>query len=166
MRLGHRRRALPVIGLVALAITSACTRSVDVTTQVKVVDVTTGWFDAGIVEGSKNKLVPTVQFQLQNVSTQPVQSVQINAVFRVVGDQDEFGSAYTRGIGPDGLAPGASTAPIVLRSQLGYTGEQPRTEMLQNSQFKDFRVEIFGKHGSQQWVKISESTIKRQLLTR
>lgn len=168
--MGHKpramRRAVPAIGLAALVITAACTRSVDVTTQVKVVDVTTGWFDAGIVEGSKNKLVPTAQFQLQNVSTQPVQSVQINAVFRRAGEQEEWGSAFTRGIDANGLAPGAKTPPIVLRAQLGYTGEQPRAEMLQNSQFQDARVEIFGKYGSQQWVKIFESPVTRQLLLR
>jgi hypothetical protein len=37
--------------------------------------------------------------------------------------------------------------------------------MLQNSQFVDARVEIFGKHGRRQWVKIGEYQIDRQLLT-
>ena len=169
MRMGHGprvvRRALPGIGLAALVIASSCTGSVDVKTQLNVIEVTTGWFDAGIVEG-KNKLVPTIQFLLQNVSTRPVRSVQVNAVFRRAGEEEEWGSAFTRGIGPDGLAPSAATPPIVLRSQLGYTGEQPRAEMLQNSQFQDARVEIFAKHGSDQWVKIFETPIKRQLLTR
>jgi hypothetical protein len=145
---------------------AGCSSNVDVKAQLKAAEVTTGWFDAGIVEGSKNKLVPTVQFQLQNVSTQPVASVQVNAVFRLVNEQEEWGSAFARGIGPDGLGPGSSTAPIVLRSQLGYTGEQPRAELLQHSQFKDAKVEIFAKYGSQQWVKIHETPVKRQLLTR
>ena len=165
MRIGLRTRWRPVAAVI-LAASVGCFASVDVKTQLKVTEVTTGWFDAGIVEGSKNKLVPTVQFQLQNVGTTPVKSVQVNAVFRLVNDQEEWGSAFARGIGPEGLAAGASTPPIVLRSQLGYTGEQPRAELLQHSEFKDAKVEIFAKHGSQQWVKIHEVPVKRQLLTR
>jgi hypothetical protein len=37
--------------------------------------------------------------------------------------------------------------------------------MLQNKEFVDARVQIFGKHGSRNWVKIGEYTIDRQLLT-
>ncbi len=35
-----------------------------------------------------------------------------------------------------------------MRSTLGYTGEQPRMQMLQNKEFVDARVEIFLKQGS------------------
>jgi hypothetical protein len=48
-----------------------------------------------------------------------------------------------RAIGPEGLPPGKSTPVMVLTSNLGYTGEQPRLDMFQNSQFVDARVEIF-----------------------
>ena len=37
--------------------------------------------------------------------------------------------------------------------------------MLQNREFVDAKVEIFGKHGSRLWVKLGEFTIDRQLLT-
>jgi hypothetical protein len=37
--------------------------------------------------------------------------------------------------------------------------------MLQNKEFVDARVEIFGKHGSRNWVKMGEYPIDRQLLT-
>ena len=53
-----------------------------------------------------------------------------------------------------------------MRAQQGYTGTQPRLTMLQNAQFVDFKVEIFGKHGSATWAKLGEFPIKRQLLTR
>jgi len=38
--------------------------------------------------------------------------------------------------------------------------------MLQNTQFVDFKVEVFGKHASATWVKLGEFPIARQLLTR
>ena len=60
---------------------------------------------------------------------------------------------------------GVAGGKIVLRSGLGYTGEEPRTQMLQNSQFVDAKVEIFLKQGSRVWAKLAEFPIERQLLT-
>ena len=77
----------------------------------------------------------------------------------------ELGSKLVRGIDSDGLAAGQFVGPYTLQSDLGYTGEQPRVEMLQHEVFKDAQVEIFAKHGSDQWVKLSgEFKIDRQLL--
>ena len=156
----------PAVFLVLLAsMASGCGPRVDVKQALQVTDVLTGWYDAGIVEGGKNKLVPRVSFKVKNVSPDTVASIQFNAVFRVVGDVQELGSMFVRGIGPDGLAPGQSTETYSLQSALGYTGEQPRTQMLQHEQFQDAQVEIFAKPGSGQWVKLAEHKIDRQLLT-
>ena len=56
-------------------------------------------------------------------------------------------------------------AELVLRSGLGYTGDQPRLQMLQNREFVDAKVEIFLKQGSRVWAKLAEFPIERQLLT-
>jgi hypothetical protein len=157
---------LAAILLVGCAfVAAACSRPPDAQKVLQVTDLTTGWYDAGIVNG-KNKLVPTVSFRVKNVGTSTVKYVQLNAVFRVIGDQEELGSMFVKGIGGDGLAAGAHTETYVLRSALGYTGEQPRHEMLDHSGFRDAKVEIFAKPGSSQWVKLAEHTVARQLLTR
>ena len=144
---------------------AACTSdSVDAKAALEVTDVVTGWYDAGIVDG-KNKLVPSISFRIKNNATEPIRGVQLNAVFRVIGDQEELGSQWVRGIDMNGLAPGASTEAFVLRSNLGYTGEQPRMQMFDHSLFKDAQVEVFAKHGSQQWVVLLKQTVQRQLLT-
>ena len=54
---------------------------------------------------------------------------------------------------------------LVLRSEAGYMGPESRLQLLQNKQFVDARVEIFGKHGSRTWQKLGEYKIDRQLLT-
>ena len=54
---------------------------------------------------------------------------------------------------------------LVLRSTLGYTSSQSRAQMLQNREFVDAKVNVFGKHGSRTWIKIGEYTVDRQLLT-
>ena len=129
-------------------------------------EVTTGWYDAGIVEPGKNKLVPTVSLKLRNKAAEPITSVQIMAVFRRVGEQEMWGEHYGWAVRRNALAPGASTEAIVMRSQLGYTGEQARIQMLQHQSFVDAKVEVYLKKGSQVWAKLGDFPIERQLLTR
>ena len=128
-------------------------------------DVVTGWYDAGIVEGNKNKLVPSISLKLRNKSDEPVRSIQINAIFKRVNETEMWGEHYGWAVQRDPLAPGASTRELVLRSGLGYTGEQPRMQMLQNREFVDAKVEIFLRQGSRVWAKLAEFPIDRQLLT-
>lgn len=160
------RRLLSICAPVLCAglVSAACGESVDAQKALELTDVVTGWFDAGVQDG-KNKLVPTVSFRMRNTAASSISGVQLNAVFRVIGDLEELGSSFVRGVDSSGLAPSASTAVFVLRSTLGYTGEQPRMQMLQHSLFKDAQVEIFAKHGSKTWVKLGQYTIERQLLT-
>jgi hypothetical protein len=156
-----------LVGLVVLAALpfSLGCRSREVEKDLKIVDVHTGWYDVGIIEG-KTKMVPSVAFKLQNVSQEPISRVQLNAVFRRVKETESWGDQYAVGIGPEGLAPGASGKEIVLRSNFGATSpDQSRAEMLADRRFVDARVEVFGKHGSRNWVKMGEFNIERRLLT-
>ena len=137
----------------------------DITKTLSITDVKTGWYDAG-VENGMNKLVPTVILTLKNTDTvSPLKNVQLNAVIRRIGETEEWGGAYIKLVGADGLAPGASTKPVALRSNLGYTGIEPRLQMLKNKQFVDSQVQVFVKHGGAQWVKLGEWQVARELLT-
>jgi hypothetical protein len=149
--------------LAILVLATGC-RSREVEKDLAITDIQSGWYDVGVVDG-QNKLVPSITLRLQNVSSEVISRVQINAVFRRVGEAEEWDAHFVRGIGPDGLAPGAKGGELVLRSERGYLGPQSRLQMLQNKEFVDARVQIFGKHGSRNWVKIGEYTIDRQLLT-
>lgn len=150
---------------VAAVLAASCGSQFDVEKAVKITDVHTGWYDAGIQDG-KNKLVPSVSFKLQNLSDDPVDSVQVNAIFRRVGEPEAWGEHFATAIDRDGLQARQTTPGfVVLRSNLGYTGNESRLQMLQNKQFVDARVEIYGKHGSRTWQKLGEYTIDRQLLT-
>src|SRR5688500_1741122 len=59
----------------ALALTACRSTPVELSKQLTVTDVTTGWFDAGVVEGNKNKLVPTISFRLKNQGPGEIGSV-------------------------------------------------------------------------------------------
>ena len=157
-------RKLPVLWAL-LIVSMGCNRGVDPVTVLEAHDVITGWYDAGIVEGNKNKLVPSISLRLRNKSGEPVRSIQINAIFKRVNEAEMWGEHYGWAVQRDPLAAGASTKELVLRSGLGYTGEQPRMQMLQNREFVDAKVEIFLRQGSRVWAKLAEFPIDRQLLT-
>ncbi len=159
---------LALAGLILSA--AACAPHVDLRKDLAIVDVTTGWFDAGIIkdpEGEKNKIVPSIAFRLKNTTGGlTIASVQINAVYHLVNEKDkEWGTTWVKGIGSEGLKPGATSETLVLRSDRGYPGLQPRLQMLQNRQFVDAVVDVMGKYGAQQWVKLGTYPISRQLLT-
>ena len=165
MHMHRTSNALMLAGFLVVGAT-ACGggSSGPITELVEPVDVRTGWFDAG-VENGMNKLLPTVTLTLKNVSSEPVANVQLNAVIRRVGETEEWGGAFQKVIGMDGIPPGGTTKPIVLRSNLGYTGIEPRSQMLKNSQFVDAHVQVFAKHGGDQWTKLGEWQIAREMLT-
>jgi hypothetical protein len=160
------RASARLLVFLALVSSVACAPAVDLTKGLEVTIVNTGWYDLGIVNG-QNKLVPSVTFTLRNTSDQKLVTLQINALFRRVGENTEWGSGFLTVVGSQGLAPGSTTEPITIRSQLGYTGnDQSRQEMLQNTHFVDAKVELFGKYASTQWVLLGSYPITRQLLTK
>ena len=138
---------------------------VDLTKGLEIVDASTGWYDAGPVNG-QTKLVPSITFTLKNVSDQPLVALQINAVFRRGSDKDEWGTVWVPVTRSDGLQPGAASRPVTINLKLGYTGTETRAQMLQNSQFVDAKVDLFVRHGSQQWTRVGEYPIARQIVER
>ncbi len=153
--------------LFAALLATSCGSSTDAVAALEPLDVVTGWYDDGIIEGGKNKLVPSVTMKLRNKSAEPIKSIQINAIFRRVGEQEMWGEYFGWAIPRDPELPaGSETKPLVMRSTLGYTGDQPRMQMLQNREFIDAKVEIYLKRGSKVWAKLAEYPIQRQLITR
>ena len=157
------RAPLSLVVLSTLALAS-CGPKVDLTKGLQVTDVTTGWHDAGVQDDGNNKLVPAVTFKVKNVSDQSLRALQMNAIFKQVNNEEEWGSGYLIVSKSDGLAAGAESQPFTVNSQKGYTGIEPRADMLHNSQFVDGRVLLFAKYGSVQWTKVAEYQIDRRLL--
>ncbi len=152
--------------LAVLVLTSAgCDARVDLTTALHFESVTTGWSDVS-GDGGGNKLVPTVSFRLTNASDRTLAPLQVNAIFRRVGDPGEWSNAMVTAAGSAGLPPASSTGPLVIKGTLGYTGTDPHWDMLRNSQFVDAKVDLFARYGSQQWTRIGEYSIARQIVER
>ena len=160
------RSWLKLACVAAAMLAASCAPPVDLTKNLQVLDVSTGWFDAGIVNG-QNKLVPTITFKVKNNSDQSLKVLQANVLFRRVSDPNvEWGAGFLSVSGSEGLGPGATSTPLTVKSNLGYTGsDQTRQELLQNKAFVDATVQVFAKYGSIQWAKMGEYPIERRLIT-
>jgi len=143
---------------------AACQPTVDLTRALEVQDVSTGWVDAGPSDDGQNKLVPFVRFKLKNVSDQKLPVLQVNAVFRPVNDEKEWGTRFQAVTGSEGLSAGATTPELTVKSDHGVTGTDPKPDLLKNSHFVDARVQLFAKYGSLNWVRIYETPVTRQLI--
>lgn len=158
------RASFWLVAAFALVFTG-CGEPVDLTKGLQILDISSGWRDAGVVAG-QNKLVPSITFRVKNASGQQLNILQVNAVFRHVNNDDEFGSSFMTVAGSKGLAPGASSEMLTLSSSHGYTGIEPEQLMIQNSQFVDARVHVSAKYGSVQLVRLTEIEITRRLIGR
>jgi hypothetical protein len=156
-------RLLPLI--LALAAVSCSGQAAPLDQTIRVDEVVTGWFGAEATDDGKNKIVPSISLKLTTTGAEPIGAVQLNLIFKRVGDPEEWSTALVPAVKREtGLGPGATSDAIVIRAPQGYTGVQSRTQLLENRYFVDAKVEVFGKHGSAPPVKIGEYRIDRQLL--
>lgn len=160
-----RTFGVATVCVVSMLVVAGCgAAKIDVASSIKVGNMTTGWFDAGVVDG-KNKLVPSASFTIANTTSEKLSALQVFSVFRLVGDPEELGSSLVVLRGAEALGPSSSSKPITVRAHWGFTGEQARAQMLAHKEFRDARIEVFAKYGSGEYVKIADAQVARQLLT-
>ena len=153
-----------ILALVLPLLAAGCGPSVDLKQSVAVTELSSGWFDAGVVNG-KNKLVPSVHFRLRKAQPDVnLDSLSLNVVFKREGETEPWDDIYLQRVpfNADG-----QTEPLMVRLDNGYTGDPPqsRLDMLKNSQFVDLHAQIMAKQPSGQWVELQKLTIERRLLT-
>jgi hypothetical protein len=159
------RRTTGLILVLALLTAGCGGPPVDLTKSLEVLDVSTSWWDFGVVAG-ENKLVPQVSFRVKNNSDQVLRVLQLNVLFRRVTEPDvDWGSGFLMNPAPGGLEPGETTELLNVKSQLGYKGTEARDVMMKNSAFVDVKVDLYAKYASQQWKRIAEIPVERTLIT-
>lgn len=160
--MSHRLTVLRVAALLAAFAVAGC-GSVDLKTAVQITDVSSGYYDNGLTPAGLNHLVPSLTFTVRNASDQELSSIDVVVMYWATGDDTEQDEAVIKVIGGGGLAPGASTDPVVSRSKIGYTLEQPRSELFSHRMFRDWTVKLFIKRGGK-IVPAGEYPIERRLL--
>ena len=158
----RRCGAVFLLGALLAGAVGGCSKPVDLKQSVEVTDVTSGWFDAGVVNG-QNKLVPSVTFKLRKKGDVELSNIALNMVFKRQGEDGSYDDVFLQRVGFEG----PETSIITVRAENGYTADPPQTraDMLKHSAFRDVAVQIFAKQSSTQWVELQRVDVQRQVLT-
>ena len=146
----------------AVGVTAGC-NSVDLKTQVQVVDVSTGYYDNGLTPAGLNHLVPSVTFSLRNISDREVSSIDMVVMYWAAGQDTEQDESLLKVVGGGGLPAGATSEPVVSRSRIGFTLAAARAELFNHSPFRDWTAKLFLKRGGK-IVPAGEHKIEHKLL--
>lgn len=157
-------RSFRFVLLCGVLAAAGCASPVDVPSALELTQLSSGWFDAGLDSLGRNKIVPSVSFRLENETDDEMGYLQLNAVFRRVGETEGWGTRFVRVAGTEGIPPGQASEILRLDSNRGYTGEQSQAEMLGHSDFVDVQLDVYVKHRAQQWALIETVDVDRQLL--
>jgi hypothetical protein len=158
------RQGLFFYAAVFLAVTAtAGCNSVDLKTQVQVVDVSSGYYDNGITPAGLNHLVPSITFSLRNISDREVSSIDMVVMYWAAGQDTEQDESLLRVVGGSGLPAGATSEPVVSRSRIGFTLEGARADLFNRSLFRDWTAKLFLKRGAK-IVPAGEYKIDHRLL--
>lgn len=158
------RKAFLIRALFLLAVgTSAACENLDLKTAVQLTDVSSGFYDAGITPDGLNKLVPSLTFNVRNAADQKLSSIDMVVLFWAAGKDAEMDELVVKVIGGEGLEPGASSPPVVLRASVGYTTGGPRADIFTNREFLDVTAKLFIKRGGR-IVPAGEYKIDRRVL--
>src|SRR5262245_15972626 len=127
-------RVLTRLVAAAALLGTACGPGVDVAAALHLESVATGWAEAArsdagnststsnatTATNAANKIVPMVSFTVRNASDRTLAPVQINAVFRRVGESSEWSNGIVTAAGSSGLAPASETSLLVIKGAAGY----------------------------------------------
>lgn len=158
-----RRLLLTVLAGFAVLAPLACGPAPDLSKSLKVTDVISGYYDAGIAPNGYNHLTPSITFKLQNVGDSAINEVDLSVDFWQDKADGEFDSLEVKGIGAHSVAPGATSDPITARSEHGYNLEAPRAQLFDQSMFLDMTAKLFAKRGGMIY-KIGEFKLDRQII--
>jgi hypothetical protein len=152
--------ALMLASLLTAALVG-CSKPVDLKQAIEVTNVSSGWFDAGVVKG-ENKLVPSVTFKLRKKGNVDLSSIALNMVFKRQGEDGSYDDVFLQRVPFEG----PETSVITVRAENGYTAAPPQTraDMLKHSLFRDVAIQIFAKQSSTQWVELQRVDVQRQVL--
>ena len=166
------RTLAPGAALALLLGLAGCSPPVDLKQALQVTDVTSGYFDAGVV-GGKNRLVPSVSFKLKKSVEASLRPLSLNVAFKQLPPagtavppgsptESDWDEVFLQNVAFEAN----QTATLTFKAKNGYTGDPPQTraDMLKNKYFQDVRVHVFAKHSASQWVEIATLDLPRQLL--
>jgi hypothetical protein len=147
--------------LIAAAVLSVACHQADLSKELTVTPVLSGYYDAGLLDGW-NHLTPDLTFKVKNTGTQSVPAgVQVTVSFWFVNDDGENDSVTD--VLQKTLTPGEETEIKTARAPHGFRLEGARADLFTHSSFKDMVAKVFvQQHGS--IFRLGEFPIERQII--
>ena len=167
------RRIFPASG-VALAVVAALIwlgqtgcksyNEQQVHSSLEVVDLSTSWTMKEYRQWPNPKLtlVPTVTFKLKNNSSETLRYINVNAIFKEVDSVENLGDSFHTAVRGEGLAPGATSPPITLKSNFGVAGKT-LDSFKANPHWKSYYVKLFVQMGGPRHISMGEYPVSRQI---
>ena len=145
------------------AILSAACHQADLSKELTVTPILSGYYDDGLLDGW-NHLLPDLTFKVKNTGTQSVpEGIQITVSFWFVNDNDGENDSVTLGGLEKTLAPGDETDVKTARAPHGFRLEGARADLFTHSLFKDMIAKVFvSQHGT--IYRLGEFPIERQII--
>jgi hypothetical protein len=164
-----RRSALPALVVVAAVAVagwsqSACGAVVELEKVVEISAAQSGYVDLGLVDG-QTKLVPAASILIKNIGPEQLDGIQLSAAFWRVGEDGQKDELQVPHLVAKDLAAGATSQPIPLQANFGYTLAGARADFFQHSGFVDFTIKVFGKTGGR-IAKLGEIKVDRKILAK
>lgn len=138
---------------------------VDMASSVRIEQLDGGWVQSRAANGA-TRLLPTVSFRIRNVSRSPLDSIQVNVLFRRINEKQVWSDVFRR-VGPRrSIASGTASDRIVAEAPIGYSGSDAVNRLLNHSRFVDTAVSIYVRHGSEAWTYVGEYPLPRHVVGR
>jgi hypothetical protein len=125
-----------------------------------------GYWVVDTEKSQTNYIVPTIRFELKNVSAEPISNIQATATFRRKGEDSQWGDSFVTVATRDKPLPAGQSSLVEMRSNADYytPGAPVAPEiMFQHGLFRDATVEVFVRVGRSGWVKMASAEIPRRL---
>jgi hypothetical protein len=151
-----------VLALVPAAFGPLGCRRHDAAAELRLRGLETYWIVDSPQQG-QNYIAPAVRFRLENVSAEPLGSIQARARFPAPNQEEVWGSIQEQvSTWRRPLAPGAETV-VTVRSAGRYHSPADPEEMLRAAGFEDPKVEVWVRIGASAWVRLAEGRVERRI---
>jgi hypothetical protein len=132
------------------------------------VEAVESWWAVGTPQGETQLLSPVVRFRLKNLTTGESRSVQAQAIFRRVGEEQNWGSDWREVASSRAPIAAGASVPVELRSDGRLNGTGTPESLLAHEQFKDVTATIFLREGGSMfrtstWTKATEVAVERHI---
>jgi hypothetical protein len=155
-----RARVAPVLAVLLVA--AAC-KSPDPREHFDVADVETYWAVES-PRGETQYIAPVVRFRLRNKGKGPSRSVQAQAVFHRVGEEDKGWGSDWKEVAPSRkpVLPGGELF-VELKSDGHYYTTGTPESMFAHEAFKDATVDVFLREGRSDWTRMTGAPVERRI---